>query len=100
MPSDPENVCFWLALLNLFAGHGAVEHAFQFLLTMGAAYGVADVVEDLWLVRLFSKRSPVSGFEGLLACALTQAKLVTISLSLIGGGVFWILNRAFPKPNV
>jgi hypothetical protein len=92
-------VCFWLALLNSLAGHGLLERAFQFLLTMGAAYGVADVVEDLWLVRLFSKRSPVSRFEGLLACALTLTKLVTIALSLIGGVVFWILNRAFPKPN-
>jgi hypothetical protein len=92
-------VFFWLALLNSLAGHDPFERALQFMLTMGVTYGVADVAEDLWLVRLFSKQSPVSKHEGLLACTLTQAKFVTISLSIIGGAMFWVLNTVFPNPN-
>jgi hypothetical protein len=51
----------------------------------------------LWLVRLFSKGAEVTKPEGAVACVLTQTKLLTISLSLIGGLLFLVLGRIFAK---
>jgi hypothetical protein len=89
---------FWLAMLQLSLGYAWLDEAFRFFLTMALLYGLADVAEDLWLVRLFSKKSPVNSLEGLIACVLTQAKLLTIILSVVGGLVFQVLSMIFPKP--
>jgi hypothetical protein len=89
---------FWLGVLQLSWRHVWLEEVFRFFLTMALLYGLADVAEDLWLFRLLSRKSPVNSLEGLIACVLTQAKLLTIILSVVGGLVFQVLSMIFPKP--
>jgi hypothetical protein len=89
---------FWFGVLQLSWRHAWLEEVFRFFLTMALLYGLADVAEDLWLVRLFSKKRPVNWLEGVVACFLTQAKLLTIILSVVGGLVFQVLSMIFPKP--
>jgi hypothetical protein len=89
---------FWFGLLELSLGYVWLDKASRFFLTMSVVYGLADVAEDLWLVRLFSKKGPVNWIEGLTAGALTQTKLVTIILSGVGGPVFQGLGVIFAKP--
>jgi hypothetical protein len=89
---------FWLGLLELSLGYVWLDKASRFFLTMSVLYGFADVFEDLWLVRLFSKQGTVNWIEGLTAGALTQIKLGTIILSGVGGPVFIGLGMIFPKP--
>ncbi len=90
---------FWLGLLELHFNYGWLESAVRFFLLMAVLYGFADVVEDLWLARLFSKRGPVNRQEGMIACVLTQTKLLTIVLSIVGGLFFLVLSRIFSKPS-
>jgi hypothetical protein len=64
---------------------------------MSMIYGVADVSEDLWLARFFSRSREVTKMEGEIACSLTETKLETISLSLVGGLLILVLDRTFSK---
>jgi hypothetical protein len=88
---------FWLALLELLPSYHALDVALKFFIGMAILYGLTDVGEDLWLVRLFSKESEVTKFEGAIACGLTQTKLVTIILSVAGGLLFLALNKLFAR---
>ena len=54
---------FWFGWLRLLRDYPAAELPLQFLLVMAVLYGLADVVEDLWLVRLFLKRAEVTKGE-------------------------------------
>lgn len=64
---------------------------------MSVVYGVADVAEDFWLVRLFLRGAKTTKPEGALACLLTQTKLLAISLTLVGGLLFLALGKIFAK---
>jgi len=88
---------FWLGLLNVLPESLWVRRLMLFFITMSLLYGVADVAEDLWLVRLFTRGGEVSKSEGYIACALTETKLATISLSVAGGLLFEILQVTFPR---
>jgi len=88
---------FWLGVLSVTAEHTVVALVAKFCLVMAIAYGIADVAEDLWLIRLFSKGTEIAKSEGALACLLTQIKLLTISLTLIGGLLFLALGKIFAK---
>jgi hypothetical protein len=59
---------------------------------MGLLYGLADIAEDAWLARLLMRHRPISSSDALLARSLTQMKLLTIVLSLMGGATFAILS--------
>jgi hypothetical protein len=59
---------------------------------MSVLYGVFDVAEDLWLARLFIRRSNVAQYEGVIACALTDLKIVTICQSVLGAALFKFLG--------
>lgn len=85
----------WWGILQWFPQFSFIAGAAKFCLTMAVLYGVADVAEDIWLAKLLSRQGPVSGGAGWLACKLTQLKLITIVLSLIGGAVFVLLSRIF-----
>jgi hypothetical protein len=78
-------VFFWLGALTLLAGYHVLDPVAKFCLTMAIVYGIADVAEDFWLVRLFSRGAKITKPEGALACLLTQTKLLAISLTLVGG---------------
>jgi hypothetical protein len=67
----------------------------QFFILMAILYGVSDVAEDLWLARLFLRRGNVAKYEGVIACALTDTKIVTISLSVIGVALFELLGKVY-----
>ena len=88
---------FWLGILRLLAGHHVLELVPKFCLTTAIVYGTADVAEDLWLVRLFSRRAKITKPEGALACLLTETKLLAISLTLVGGLLFLALGKIFAK---
>jgi hypothetical protein len=88
---------FWLGLLKAMPDYLLIKCLLAFLIAMSALYGVADIGEDLWLVRLFSKSGEVTKFEGEIACALTQTKIVAISLSVAGGLLFKVLEAALSK---
>jgi hypothetical protein len=88
---------FWLGLLKAMPDYPLIKCLMAFLVAMSAIYGVADIAEDLWLVGLFSKSGEVTKFEGEIACALTQTKIVTISLSIAGGLLFKVLDSALSK---
>jgi hypothetical protein len=83
---------FWLGVGTLLNHHPASKHLMAFLIAMSLIYGVVDVAEDLWLVKLFSQDHKETAVEGGIACALTQTKIATISLSIVGGLLFKILD--------
>jgi len=89
---------FWLGLLCALPDYPLVRYLMTFFITMSLLYGVADVAEDLWLAKLFSRGGEVTRTEGQIACVLTETKLVTISLSVAGGLLFEILQVTFPRP--
>jgi hypothetical protein len=64
---------------------------------MSVGYGVSDVAEDLWLAKLLSKQGSVTSAEGFFASLLTQVKMVTISLSIVGGILFTVCGKIFAK---
>ena len=77
--------------------------AVLFFACMGAVYGVADVAEDLKLKSILkdwhgvaaggaTEQIRVDGGEAAAANALTRIKIVTISLSILGGAVFLIFT--------
>jgi hypothetical protein len=73
--------------------------AVLFFACMGAVYGVADVAEDLKLKSILkdwhgvaAEQIRVDGGEAAAANALTRIKIVTISLSILGGAVFLIFT--------
>jgi hypothetical protein len=86
---------FWLGVSTLLAEHPMLLFVSKFCLAMAVTYGIADVAEDIWLVRLFSRGAEVAKSEGALACLLTEAKLLTISLTLVGGLLFLALGKIF-----
>ena len=88
---------FWLGVSTLLAGHHVLEPVSKFFLTMSVVYGVADVAEDFWLVRLFLRGAKTTKPEGALACLLTQTKLLASSLTLVGGLLFLALGKIFAK---
>jgi hypothetical protein len=88
---------FWLGVLILLADHPMLAIVSKFCLAMAVAYGIADVAEDLWLVRMFSRGTEVANSEGALACLLTETKLLTISLTLVGGLLFLALGKIFAE---
>jgi hypothetical protein len=89
---------FWLGIANLLPNHlPVVKHLMAFLIAMSVVYGITDVAEDLWLVKLFSQNHKVTNVEGFAACALTETKIVTISLSVVGGLLFKVLDAALSK---
>jgi hypothetical protein len=59
---------FWLGVLTLLEEHSVLAFVSKFCLAMAVAYGIADVAEDLLLVRLFSRGTEVAKSEGALAC--------------------------------
>jgi hypothetical protein len=89
---------FWLGLQGVVPDYPLIRYLMTFFITMSLLYGVADVAEDLWLVRLFSKGGDVSRNEGRIAFALTDTKRVTIALSGVGGLLFLVLEATSPKP--
>ena len=86
---------FWLGVSTLLAGHPVLEPVSKFFLTMSVVYGIADVAEDFWLVRLFLRGAKTTKSEGALACLLTQTKLLSMSLTLVGGLLFLALGKIF-----
>ena len=86
---------FWLTFLEVLPDYRFVKSTLLFLIAMSVMYGVIDVAEDLWLARLFSRDAQVSKFDGFVACALTETKIVTISLSVAGGALFKVLDVSF-----
>jgi hypothetical protein len=88
---------FWFGVSTLLAGHPVLEPVSKFFLTMSVVYGIADVAEDFWLVRLFLRGAKITKPEGALACLLTQTKLLAISLTLVGGLLFLALGKIFAK---
>lgn len=90
---------FWLTFLEVLPDYRFVKSALLFLIAMSVMYGVIDVGEDLWLARLFSRDAQVSKFDGFIACALTETKIVTISLSVVGGALFKVLDVSFSREN-
>jgi hypothetical protein len=88
---------FWLGFLTLLAEYPVLASVAKFCAIMAIAYGIADVAEDLWLVRLFSRGTEVTKPEGALACVLTETKLLTISLTGVGGLLFLALGKIFAK---
>ncbi|MFB9261773.1 hypothetical protein ACFFWD_01075 [Bradyrhizobium erythrophlei] len=86
---------FRLALLTVLPSYRWLVYVMQFFIIMAVLYGVSDVAEDLWLARLFLRRGEVAKYEAIIACALTDTKIVTISLSLLGLGLFVFLGRIF-----
>ena len=88
---------FWLALLEILPDFRLVKSTLLFFVTMSVMYGVIDVAEDLWLARLFSRNAQVSKFDGFVACALTETKMVTISLSVVGAALFKALDLSFSR---
>ncbi|WP_426424139.1 hypothetical protein [Bradyrhizobium genosp. A] len=90
---------FWLGIANVLPNHlPVVNHLMAFLIAMSVVYGITDVAEDLWLVKLFSQDHQVTKIEGFAACALTETKIVTISVSVVGGLLFKALDATFSKP--
>lgn len=86
---------FWLGLLSALPIFRCLECALQFSILMAVLYGFSDVAEDLWLARLFLRRTNVTKFEGAIACALTDMKFITICLSVLGGLLFIVLGKIF-----
>jgi hypothetical protein len=86
---------FWWALTRLFSDHHSLELFLRFFLVMSVVYGVADVSEDLWLARLFSRGSKITAPEGAIACFLTQTKLLSFVLSIVGAMLFALLGKIF-----
>ncbi len=60
--------------------------------SMGVCYGVADVAEDWKLLTILDNGAPVDPTGAASANALTRVKLVTISISIIGGATFLLLS--------
>jgi hypothetical protein len=89
---------FWLGLLKVLTDYPLIKHPMAFFISMSLLYGGADVAEDLWLARLFTKGGKVTKAEGWIACALTETKLVTLTLSGAGGLLFEVLQLTFPRP--
>lgn len=85
----------WWGLMRLFPDHHLLGLVLRFFLVMSVVYGVADVSEDLWLARLFSRGRKVTALEGAIACLLTQTKLLSFVLSIIGAPLFWLLGKLF-----
>jgi hypothetical protein len=88
---------FWIAALAVAPDHPVVRRLLLFFIIMSVGYGISDVAEDLWLVRLFSKAGSVTAAEGFIASLFTQVKLVTISLSIVGGLLFTLCGKIFAK---
>ena len=63
-------------------------------------YGVADVSEDLWLARLFSKKAEVTPLEGAVACILTQTKFLSNVLSICSALLFLLLSKIFAAQRI
>jgi hypothetical protein len=55
-------------------------------------YGIFDVAEDVTLARLLGKSDTISKDEGLIACRLTQSKMITLVGSVTGIVVFETLS--------
>jgi hypothetical protein len=89
---------FWLGLLKVLPDYPLIKYLMAFFISMSLLYGVADVAEDLWLAKVFTKGGEVTKAESWIACALTETKLVTLSLSGAGGLLFEILQLTFPRP--
>lgn len=77
--------------------------AVMFFACMGAIYGAADIAEDLKLISILKdwrtacSGDPeaymrIDGGEAAAANALTRIKIVTMSLSILGGLVFLIFS--------
>jgi hypothetical protein len=94
----PFAALFWVGFLLLFPDNQTLFGIFMFFIWMAVAYGVVDVLEDLLLARLLTRGSEVGRREGRLASAVTKIKMVTITLSLVGGVAFFVFGKIFPKP--
>jgi hypothetical protein len=88
---------FWSGVLGFSPDHPVIGRLMLFFITMSVGYGVSDVAEDLWLVKLLSKQESVTSAEGFFASLLTQVKMVTISLSIVGGIFFTVCGKIFAK---
>ena len=91
---------FWIAVLAVAPDQPLVGRFLLFFIIMSVGYGISDVAEDLWLVRLFSKEGSVTAAEGFIASLFTQVKLVTISLSIVGGLLFTLCSKIFAKTRI
>ena len=58
----------------------------------GLIYGIADLAEDWKLLAILEKGAPVDPADATEANTLTRIKLVTITLSIIGGAMFLLLT--------
>jgi hypothetical protein len=90
-------VLFWLGVLMRLLHCPLIESLSVFCLVMAGLYGIADVAEDLWLVKLFSQTGRVSGAQGAIACKLTRTKIVTISLRPLAVCFFCFCRRSSPS---
>jgi hypothetical protein len=82
----------WLTVAVSIDGHPFVKTLTLFFAVMGVGYGFADVAEDICLARFLSQSAPLTDRQAMLACRLTQLKLVTIVLSVLGAATFFILS--------
>jgi hypothetical protein len=87
----------WLWVVSQFGLSGWARRLAIAAAVSAALYGIADVAEDLTLVRLFRRPDTIAN-DAWFACQLTRLKFVTITGSVAGVLVFLTLNWLTTEP--
>ncbi|WP_265441466.1 hypothetical protein [Bradyrhizobium sp. SEMIA] len=85
----------WLWVLLQFEPTGIARLLVIIFAASSVLYGIADVTEDVMLARLFTANRITTG-EVRIASVLTQIKMVSITASVAGVMVFFVLSLLTP----